>query len=791
MIYFDPPYGIKYNSNFQSKVCERDIKDQEDADLTREPEMVKAYRDTWHLGVHSYLTYLRDRLRAAKDLLNDTGSIFIQISDENLSLVSLVADEVFGRTNKIQIITFKKKSNTKLEHSVADYILWYAKDKTLMRTNNLYRERGTPGGSTKFKYVELESGERVRASLLSDEEQEKHQDKFARLDCAMTSQDFSKERTKNITVEGQSVSCGSNRHWSYSVKGMERLEKAGRLRATGGSSAEGVLYWGDCNLGTPSNIWDDLQGGAKRIYVVQTNWRAIEKCILMTTQPGDLVLDPTCGSGTTAYVAEKWGRRWITIDSSRIAIALARRRLLTSNFDYFKLRNPEAGVSDGFQYKTLRKISLYDIAYNEELDAVFAKHASAMEETLLACTNALADVGDEVRAQLKAKLRKKNYQRRTDGEKRKWELPETKDGFKHWNVPFDIDEDWPDSLKEAVSDYRKAWRERMNEVNECIEINAPHEELIDKPLVDRKLLRVSGPFSVEATLPLEARAEGENQLEDGEEQARNAKAHIKLIIDLLKTDGVRFPNNKQQSFSRLTPISCGPDIIHAEGEWSSNEGQEAEKGSKSVAVVCGPQHGPVSALQVEQALRAAAKRGYDDLVIAGFNFDGAAQATIKDSANPSIRIHMAHICPDINPGMEGLLRTQRGSQLFTIFGEPRISVSRSDNDGLYTVKLEGVDIYDPVSNEISSCNMDKIVSWALDTDYDGRTFCPSQVFFPSQKAWSGIKRKIGDFVDDKAFEMLEKDVSFPFSADSNHLIAVKVIDPRGNEVMAMHELAHE
>lgn len=791
MIYFDPPYGIKYNSNFQPKVCEREVKDQADDDLTREPEMVKAYRDTWHLGVHSYLTYLRDRLRAAKDLLNDTGSIFIQISDENLSLVSLVADEVFGARNKVQIITLKKKSSTKITHSVADYILWYAKDRKLMKVNNLYRDRGVPKDSTKFRHVEFETGERVRVALLSDEEKQKYQDRFIRMDHPITSQKNTGKQAADIMVEGRLARCSPNRQWSFSETEMRRLEQAGRLIATSGSSAAGVAYWGDFNLGAPPNIWDDFHGEANPIYVVQTNWKVLEKCILMTTQPGDLVLDPTCGSGTTAYAAETWGRRWIAIDSSRIAIALTRRRLLTSHFDYFKLRNPEVGVSGGFQYKKLKKISFRDIAHNKDLDAIFVKHADTMEKALLACTKALADVSDEVRTQLKAKLEKKKTSERTSGEKRKWYLPEAREGFEHWTVPFDTDKDWPNSLKKAVSDYRKAWRARMDEIDKCIENNASQEDLLDKPLIDRQPLRVSGPFSVEATLPLEARPEEQGQIEDRDEQAMKARAHIKLIISLLKTDGVRFTNNKQQSFSSLTPTNCGSDVIHAEGEWGPSKMHKAKEGNKSVAVVCGPQYGSVSALQVEQAILAADERKYDDLVIAGFNFDGAAQAAIKDHVNSRVRIHKAHICPDINPGMKGLLSTPRGSQLFTIFGEPRISVNGPDNAGFYIVKLEGVDIYDPVSNEISSCNTGKIVSWALDNDYDGRTFCPSQVFFPSSKAWDGIKKKIGSFVNDEAFKKLMRYQSFPFSAGPNRLIAVKVIDPRGNEVMAMHKLEKE
>ena len=332
MIYIDPPYGIKFASNFQPEIGKRDVKDKE-SDLTREPEMVKAYRDTWTLGVHSYLAYLRDRLMLAKELLTDSGSIFVQISDENLHRVKLLMDEVFGYLNAINIITVKKKSSTSVRASVADYLIWYAKDESKAKIRKIIGEIGEPEDADKFRRIKLPSGERRLAALCSDEEREKNRAFYLREDYPVVSQDEG-PRTKDIVVQGRTVHPGKNRHWTYAPdSAMKRLELAERLRA-GDGSAFGIVYWGDGSTGAMSNIWADLHGEADPVYVVQTNPKVIQRCILMTTDPGDLVFDPTCGSGTTAYVAEQWGRRWITTDTSRVALAIARQRLLMSTFGH-------------------------------------------------------------------------------------------------------------------------------------------------------------------------------------------------------------------------------------------------------------------------------------------------------------------------------------------------------------------------------------------------------------------------------------------------------------------------
>ena len=495
-----------------------------------------------------------------------------------------------------------------------------------------------------------------------------------------------------------------------------------------------------------------------------------------------------CGSGTTAYVAESWGRRWITIDTSRVAVALARQRLLTGTFDYYKLKDESKGVAGGFVNKTVPHITLRSIAQNTALDPIFAKHEPILAEKLETLNLALAEVTPEIRAGLLAKLAAKEQREGkkavTDADRRRYQLPKT--AWKEWEVPFDTDPDWPEVLGEALTDYREAWRGKMDEVNTCIAASSEGEELVDQPEVDRKKLRVSGPFTVEAVQPAEESLDDHSPIGGEPEEAldtfdahepTNAEAYLDGMIRLLQNDGVRFPNNKTMKFAALDPLEG--DILHAEGRW---EGNDVERG---VAVVFGPQHGPVTAMQVEKCLPIASRRGYDELVFAGFSFDGAAQAAIQDDPNPKVRIHMAHINPDV--AMGDLLKETPSSQLFTVSGLPRTEIAPT-GDGEYIVKMEGVDIYNPVDNTVSSAGSDKVAAWFVDTDYDGRTFCITQAFFPDKKAWAKIARALKGVIDDEGFEKFSGTESLPFPAGEHARAAVKVIDPRGNEVMRVHDL---
>ena len=513
MIYIDPPYGIKYGSNFQPEVVRRDVKDKE-ADLTREPEMVKAYRDTWHLGVHTYLTYLRDRLMVAKKLLAQSGSIFVQIGEENLHRVREVIDDAFGPSNFVSVITFRTTSSladTLLGRS-ADYLIWYAKNIENIKYRRVFRTR-TLEDDIGGRYTRIEDSIGSRRFMYDAErvsgESIPHGSRIYRHDN-LTSQEASKTGQYPVNFEGHQFTLTQG-HWKTNEAGMRRLTAANRLGAPTKNSLAYVRYFDDFPLQTFSNVWTDTQTGAfteKKRYVVQTNTKVVERCLLMTTDPGDLVLDPTCGSGTTANIAEQWGRRWITIDVNRVAVAISRQRLLTAKYDYFRMRDDERGVIGGFRYKTVPHITLKSIAQNTNLDPLFAKHGALLDQRLGECNLALGRITPDQRRRLEHKLiDKERYEGKravTDADRRRWLLPEKGQKWEHWTVPFDTDPDYPQELIDAVTGYRKAWRAKMDEVNACIAANTEQEELVDQPEVVRGITRVSGPFTVEAVLPREA-----------------------------------------------------------------------------------------------------------------------------------------------------------------------------------------------------------------------------------------------------------------------------------------------
>jgi adenine-specific DNA-methyltransferase len=818
MIYMDPPYGIKFASNFQPEVGKRDVKDKEQ-DLTREPEMVKAYRDTWHLGIHSYLSYLRDRLMVARELLADTGSIFVQIGDENLHRLRNLLDEVFGNENFVANITFRTTSNQSSERLGinSDHLVWFARDIEKLKYRQLYVPYTLEDDiGDRYSRLELAGGNR---RFMTDDEREdaKQIPSTARVyrHGSLVSPGSTSTTTTSFEFEGVSFHPGASRHWKTTVQGMWRLAACDRLAAPTSNSLAYVRFLDDFAARELTNVWSDTQTGAftdPKIYAVQTNTKVIARCILMATLPGDLVLDPTCGSGTTAYVAEQWGRRWITIDTSRVAIAIARQRLLTSKFDFYGLRDDAAGVSGNLTYKKVPHITLKSIAQNTNLDPIFAKHQPALDQALQTCNIALKQVSDVIRQKLGAKLmRKQKDEGRkaiTDADRRRWALPDAGQTWEHWQVPFDTDPEWPKALDQAVTEYRKAWRTKMNEVNACINTNAEQEELVDKPEVVRGVVRVSGPFTVEAVQPPEMSLGEAQQIAAGEFdgvppdmetfevrevetradlEAKNVDAYLDQMLRLLKIDGVRFPNNKEMRFTRLEPLTDG-SIIHAEGRWANGETDKDPDGKANIGVVFGPQYGPVTAMQVEDAIRQANRHGYDHLVIAGFSFDGPAQAVITEAQHPRMKIHAANIRPDVNPGMAGLLKEQPGSQLFTVFGQPRTKVEGPNNDGEHIVTMEGVDIYNPVDNSITPTNASKVAAWFIDGDYDGRTFCITQAFFPDKDAWSKLSKALDGVVDPDRFAALSGTVSLPFPAGKHKTVAVKVIDPRGNEVMSVHKL---
>jgi adenine-specific DNA-methyltransferase len=825
MIYMDPPYGIKFASNFQPEISKRDVKETE-RDLTRELETVHAYRDTWHLGVHSYLNYLRDRLVIARELLHDSASIFVQISDENLHRVRDLLDEVFAPVNFIAQITIKKTTGSTADFipGSCDYLLWYARNREVAKFHQIFAIK-QPGdeGATGYSKLELQNGE-IRPLTEGELEDAARIPEGATIFAGdnVTSQSMGRDKGEGaaswfrISVDGFEFTPGPKARWKSNEVGMQRLLRAERLLGGDRSTLSYKRKLKDFPVTPLLNIWADTVGqnqlGGEKLFVVQTALKIVERCVLMTTDPGDLVLDPTCGSGTTAYVAEQWGRRWITVDTSRVAIAITRQRLLTSKFEFYELRDEATGVSGNLNYEEVPHITLKSIAQNTNLDPIFARHQPVLDKALQHCNTALKQVSDAIRQKLAAKLmRKQKDQGRkaiTEADRRRWGLPEPGNPWEHWQIPFDADPDWPKALAEAVSEYRKSWRAKMDEVNACISANAEHEDLVNEPEKVSGVVRVSGPFTVEAVQPPEMSLGDAQQISAGEfdgtpaemetfevrevetrtdQEAKNVDAYLDQMLRLLRIDGVRFPNNKEMRFTRLEPLTDG-SIIHAEGRWANGETDKDPDGKANIGVVFGPQYGPVTAMQVEDAIRQANRHGYDHLVIAGFSFDGPAQAVITEAQHPRMKIHAANIRPDVNPGMAGLLKEQPGSQLFTVFGQPRTKVEGPNNDGEHIVTMEGVDIYNPVDNSITPTNASKVAAWFIDGDYDGRTFCITQAFFPDKDAWSKLSKALDGVVDPDRFAALSGTVSLPFPAGKHKTAAVKVIDPRGNEVMSVHKL---
>ena len=796
MIYIDPPYGIKYASNFQPRLDRRDVKDR-DEDLTHEPEQIKAYRDTWKLGIHSYLTYLRDRLLLARELLSESGSIFVQINDENLHLVRCLLDEVFGREQFVAVVAFRKMGGLirRFLPSPCDYLLWYAKDKSKTKSRPLYLHKTDAGTAEQYTRTELIDG---------------HRRAFTRLEQANLSALLERAHVFQTTSLGavnppyafEFEGAKYTQHWNTSPDGLQRLANSGRLIKSG-QTLRYVRYLEDFPFVALTDLWDDMMGATDMLYAVQTNTKVIERCILMTTDPGDLVLDPTCGSGTTAYCAEKWGRRWITCDTSRVALAIARQRLMTARYDYYELQSPERGPAGGFVCETVPHITLESIAKNVEIDAIAARYQPTIDEALADLNRALGtdwkewevprevphplwpkeahEAYDELRA-----LKGKGMPTSQDRERASALLEEAYRLTGHrWerleDVPDPVPpEGWPAVAAEALRRFWEAKRAKRQEIDASIQRNAPRETLYDRPKVVRGVVRVSGPFTVEA-IPVPAVEDPTQapipQFEAQEAQERVSDRGGDYLTDMIgllrQQGGVLFPGGKRMGLENIRPLNLG--YLHAEAE----AGQNGK--ALRVAISFGPQHGPVTAFQVQESIPTAKMNGHQVLIFAGFSFDPEAQALIQRAPVAGLQVHFANVAPDVLVG--DLLKTTRASQIFTVFGQPDVSVTRR-KDGTYVAELRGVDIYDPLTGEVQSTRGENVAAWFLDTDYDGRTFHICQAFFPGDAdAWDKLQRALKAQIDPDAFERMRGTESFPFQPGEHGRIAVKVIDFRGNEVV--------
>jgi len=732
MIYIDPPYGIKYGSNFQPFTNKRDVKDRKDEDLTQEPEMIKAFRDTWELGIHSYLTYLRDRLLLAKELLHESGSVFVQISDENLHHVREIMDEVLGVENFVSVITVRKTGavsspDARLNSlaTIGDFIVWYAQSKPAMKYRQMFTDKAeSEAAAEQYRLVD---------------------DEGSYQSVSIESNGYAETFHFPISLYGGEYRPASTRHWSTTEEGIYRVAKAGRVLFNP-SKLRFKKYLNDFPVTPIANIWTDLMGASGLIYVVQTNERVIERCLLMTTDPGDLVLDPTCGSGTSAFVAEKWGRRWITCDTSRVAVTLAKQRLMTASYDYYELKYPHEGLKSGFIYKTVPHVTLKSIANNTDIDDIYERMHPAIEA-------ALADLNKAAKQKLK-----------------------------EWEVPFDFSADWPEPARKSFDAFHAARQSMQKQMDASIAAHADQETLYDQPQVTKNKLRITGPFTVEAVpFPtVYALEEAEQPREADVAIARSGESsrQHQWRDELLKT-GIRGKGGQMLKFAELETLP-GTRYLHASGTL-------ADTGERAV-VSFGPEHAALEQRQVALALDEAAELFPRPKVIVfcAFTFDPEAAKDIDHLKG--ITALKAQMNTDLLT--DDLKKGRSSNQSFWLMGQPDVEL-RKRKDGNYEVEVHGFDYFDTAKGELVSGGKNKIAVWMLDTDYDDRSLFPRQVFFPlagKDDGWFKLKKNIRAELDEERMKAFHGTVSLPFEAGENRKVAVKIVDDRGIESLRIISL---
>jgi adenine-specific DNA-methyltransferase len=770
-IYFDSPYGIKFNSNFQWSTTSRDVKDGNADHITREPEQVKAFRDTWRDGIHSYLTYLRDRLTVARDLLTESGSIFVQIGDENVHRVKALMDEIFGEENCCSLIGYRKTTGagspaigTDVLASVKDYVVWFAKEKRNVKYRQLYfdKEAGNVGAAS-YNRVQSLDGSQVKA-LKSDEDfQRDYQPDGWHLVASdnLTSQTGVESTQVAVGFRGKSFRPAKG-GWKTNAVGLERLKKASRT-TEGGTALRYVRRLLDFAVAPINNEWVDTSTGSfteQKVYVVQSGTKAVQRCLLMTTDPGDLVLDPTCGSGTTAMVAEQWGRRWITIDTSRVALALARARIMGARYPLYLLADSRDGqtkeaevtraapsskpvhgnIRHGFVYERVPHITLKSIANNAEIEVIWDQWQAKLEP-----------LPEKLNAALK----------------KQWQ---------EWEIPHDADKAWPETAKKLHADWWQGRLARQKEIDASIAAKAESEYLYDKPYEDKRKVRVAGPFTVESLSPHRVLGVDENDeliddlSEDGAEYGAK-KSFPEMILENLKIAGVQQAHKEDRiTFTALTPWPG--DLVCADGRYMEGESE------KRAAIFIGPEFGTVLRADLVAAAREAGDAGFDVLIACAFNYEAHTTEFNKLGRIPVLKARMN---ADLHMA-EDLKNTGKGN-LFVIFGEPDIDLIH-EKDGKLRVKVKGVDVFKPQTGEVISDNADGIACWFVDTDYNEESFFVRHAYFlGANDPYSALKTTLKAEVDPEAWATLHSDTSRPFDKPTKGRIAVKVINHLGDEVM--------
>jgi len=781
-IYMDPPYGIKFNSNFQWSTTSPNQKDGKD--ITREPEMVRAFRDTWRDGIHSYLSYLRDRLIVARDLLADTGSIFVQIGDENVHRVRALLDEVFGPENFETMITYASTSGLGGDElsKATNYILWACKDRTKRKYRPLFKEKVFGGeGASAYSKIEMPDGTRYSISdferlfnITFDYDRRCDVTAHCRvhaLDNVTSSRPAGEGDIRVFTFRGNQYTPGKGTFKSNEI-GLNRLTKANRIGTSGNNKLGYIRYFEDF-LGAPiNNIWNDTLGqnqfGGDKIYVVQTGLTIVRRCLLMTTDPGDLVLDPTCGSGTTAYVSEQWGRRWITIDTSRVALALARARIMGARFPFYILADSEEGqlkeselthrlpstaptynnIKHGFIYERIPHIKLSGIANNAEIDVIWESYAPKM---------------DAIRKQM--------------GKFEEWEVPR-----------LDTDE-----AKKLNQKLLKEWWDlrlkRQKEIDGSIAAKAESEYLYDKPCIDNSKVRVAGPFTVESLDPhrmMNVDEDGNlidplvlmatNDAKAAHEAIYDSKPaadYAAMILENLRIAGIQ-QSAKSDKIDFETLEAIPGAYVCAEGKYMRKEKQIR------AGIFIGPEFGTVTRGDLVEAAREASERGFDEMIACAFNYDAQSSELNKLGRLPIIKARM-----NADLHMAENLKNTNSANLFVVFGEPDIDILHEGSQ--LRVKINGVDIFKPQEGRVVSGDTKDIACWFIDTNYNSESFFVRQAYFLGQNdPYESLKKTLKTEIDKEAWESLHKDVSRPFDPPATGRIAVKIINHLGDEVLKVY-----